>query len=217
MSLDRHKTKFVRDPETEPSLYRMREMEVQRTGRTQEFSDLFDRVQLENPEFSKVKLNNLAYKYMGLGSDSDVVRRYREFQGAMQERRAEALDDALSSEEKAAREKESFASVLLQLPESASRVDVMSWIENHEAMILDRETDRSGRVILTAADIVDAPSRSAVGQLQNWIANKEAFYKEWIKRKPSDDLEGLDGPSEDDLQEHDPTLADVIKFLDQLN
>lgn len=101
------------------------------------------------------------------------------------------------------------------LPLDADKNEVLSWIENHPAMILDRELNAEGRVELEVSDLVGAPSRSAVGQLQHWVNRKEEFYREWLRRKPIP-KEDEEDTEREAMEELDPSLGDVVKMLDDI-
>lgn len=126
--------------------------------------------------------------------------------------------EALRLEEERQRAQQEFERVFRGLPRESDRLTVLRWIENHPAMVLSRPVNEDGLVELTVQDIDMAPSRSAVGQLQHWVNNKEKFYLELMKRKPADDADPEDGEGSEEggVAEHDPTLPDVIKMLDEI-
>lgn len=210
-------TKQVRDPETEPSYVVMKKQAVKREGREEEFAGIYQELSVEHPDWSVMKRKNEAWDLMGLTSVVALERHrdfMREAEAAEAEVREEAVQEELSREEREA----AFSEAFVKLPLNADRATVLEWIENHPAMVLPRRANEDGLIELTVADISDAPSRSAVGELQHWVNQKDAFYKELLKRKPAEvagDGEE-DGPTADELEDHDPTLKDVEKMLEDI-
>jgi hypothetical protein len=231
--------KLKRDPEKEPGYLRMKKALVIREGREEEFAMQYQALSVSDPDWSIQKRQHRAYELMGITNEL-ALQRWRDVavasEGNEAERRTELAilaDEARREEQKREdiekeeaarleaerqRTQREFERAFRGLPLEADRQTVLRWIENHPAMVLGRPVNEDGLVELTVADIEDAPSRSAVGQLQHWVNNKEKFYIELMKRKPSDDAEAEDGEEteEEGLARHDPTLADVMKMLDEI-
>lgn len=183
MGLDREPLKIAelvklrRDPETEPSYRRMTMQEIQREGRLDEYHDWRRRVLAEEPEWSGQKVQTEAFRRMGLGDSSERVRKYREFHEMLdKEGEAEAEDLAIAEAERLALLGE-FERVFRSLPLEADFSEVERWIKSHPAMNIPRVVGEDGTIEITAEDIRDAPSRSAVGQLTHWVNKKDEFYK----------------------------------------
>lgn len=169
---------------------------------------------------------------MGYINDQMELRLHREHRDqVLRDTVAAAIDsaakveeelNALSEEEvRAAAEESAFESALLSLPANAPKARELEWIEAHPAMMRQsrmKATGKTGPVLITAADILDAPhgvcpSRAAAVQLQHWANNSTKFFEQIMseaKKKSSDGSGGSGGESEveDDLSE----VEDLLDF-----
>lgn len=207
--------RLVRDPETEPGYREMQKNCVAREGREEEYEDTLHEVGLHHPEWSRSKRIHETYQLMGL-THGVALQRHRDMMAVSDGDEAEVREEKVQEELSVEERRREFESVFQDLPLEADRLSVLAWIENHPAMILPRPANEDGLVTLTAEDISDAPSRSAVGELQHWVNQKDKFYSELMKRKPKELEEESEGLTVDDLETHDPTLKDVKKMLDSI-
>ena len=92
--------------------------------------------------------------------DNVVTQRIREQQAAEEERSVEEV----------------FNAAVLKLPDRADEAVEDNWMRAHPAM---RRLDRNGgkTVVLTLADIEDAPSKYAVNSLQRWANDPREYNK----------------------------------------
>ena len=197
-----------RNPETEPGWKALYDTYLSFLGRKAEYDDLYRQSELEYREIDPRTRRKAIWKQMGL-TDEIVLSSWRERQ--QNQREEEAIE-----EQKQKLLQQEFEAVFKELPCDADRSTVLAWIENHPAMVLARSVNGDGLVELRVEDIRDAPSRSAVGELQHWVNQKDKFYADMLKRKPAEAIDDSDGPSVDDLELHDPTLKDVKKMLDEI-
>ena len=201
-------------PETEPGYREMQKNCVTREGREGEYADTLHEVKILHPDWVASKWVHETYGMMGL-THRIALERHRDFQAVSKEAEVEVREEQHQTEVSVEERRREFEEAFRGLPLETDRVSVMSWIENHPAMILSRPVNGDGLVELTVEDISDAPSRSAVGELQHWVNQKDKFYAEMLKRKSAVEEE-TEGPTEDDLEFHDPTLKDVKKLLDSI-
>jgi len=210
-----------RDPATEPGYAEMKKNCVEREGREEEFEGFRHDESLRRPDLAPSRWKNRAYERMGL-TNSIALERHRDYMARSNGAEAERLGVVAERREEVHRAElcvrdiqREFEAAFRGLPFEADRLTVLAWIESHPAMILSRPVSVDGLVELTVEDILDAPSRSAVGELQPWMNKKDDFYKEMLKRKPVLDDDD-DGPTEDEIELRDPTLKDVKKMLDSI-
>ena len=162
--------------EDEPTIFRMKNEAVRREGRQAEFEVYVKEYSQKYPEKGTMAVKNMAFDAMGLDSQT-AIQRHRDWVSLCKERVADETDRRLSEEEQLKQDADEFEQVFLCLPTEATREEVIAWIENHPAMILNREPGEDGMIRLTSKDISEAPSRSAASQLQHWVNRKEEFYR----------------------------------------
>ena len=164
-----------RDTAKEPTIWRMQEMELKRSGRKKEYDKLMQEA-ISRTGMTVAKLKPMVLDKMGLGDHGEVIRNYRENlqKIATMEKEEDALRDL--EKERIVNRQSEFQKVFSSLPSNAQRQVEFRWIENHPAMVIRKPVD--GRPIeISVDDIVDAPSKSAVGQLKHWVNRKDEFYK----------------------------------------
>lgn len=201
-----------RDTGSEPTIWRMQEMEIKRSGRKEEYDRLIlDAIARTGLGTNKVKRGVL--EKMGLGDHSRVIADYRARLDSAQIR---------AQEEQAIREIEAdrvrstmseFERCFSLLPSNAPRAVEFKWIENHPAMVIRKPVD--GKPIeICLEDIEDAPSKSAVGQLKHWVNEKDAFYKNLmsVAGKKAGTKEGEEAAKEE-RDRQDDSIDDIKEML----
>ena len=197
----------------EPSLYSMRRGIVEREGLKGQFDKLVRDLRISHPDTGTLQLRNMAYESLGL-DDQVTIQKYRDWVAWCAESEAAVAGELAAESARVERDLRGFEEVLGGLPLDADRGEVLVWLENHPAMIMSREAGVGGLIELTSADIADAPSRSAGGELRHWVNRKDDFYKEMLKRKAVAE-KGF--AKEEELRElADPTLAEVEQMLNSL-
>ena len=153
----------------------MQEMELKRSGRKKEYDKLLQEA-ISRTGMTVAKLKPMVLDKMGLGDHGEVIRNYRENlqKIATMEKEEDALQDL--EKERIVNRQSEFQKVFSSFPSNAQRQVEFRWIENPPAMVIRKPVD--GRPIeISVDDIVDAPSKSAVGQLKHWVNRKDEFYK----------------------------------------
>lgn len=79
------------------------------------------------------------------------------------------------------RRMQSFEAAMAALPPTAGPQEELDWVRAHPAMNrFYHRTDKTKDVILTADDIVNAPSKSAAQALQHWVNHPSEFWKQLL-------------------------------------
>lgn len=112
---------------------------------------------------------------------------------------------------------ENFEESVRTLPDQATAAVEIDWIRAHPAMArLDRQTDKTKQIMISAEDILQAPqgkapSKAAVYALQHWANRPGEFYKQLLgeQKKKSEDGEGKGIETEEDLAEVERLLKQV--------
>lgn len=221
--LPRRSVKLRRDPVSEPKVSTMFKQRMAREGRAQELSERVREVIRETGMgySSALEVVMPQMGYLNQQAEITLYRRHREeclrdsveasIEAAAELEREESR---LTAEEQAAQKaEEEFEAALATLPANATKARELEWIEAHPAMMRHsrmKATGKEGPVIITAADVLDAPhgvcpSRAAAVQLQHWANNSTKFFEQIMseaKKKSSDGAgSAIEGEVEDDLSE----------------
>mgnify|MGYP003134017881 FL=1 len=197
---------------SEPTIWRMQEMEIKRSGRKAEY----DRLILEAIQRTGLGTNRVKKEVldkMGLGDHAQVIANYRSRldQAQMRAQEEQAIREIEAS--RARSRMSDFERCFSQLPSNAPRAVEFKWIENHPAMVIRKPID--GKPIeICLEDIEDAPSKSAVGQLKHWVNEKDAFYKNLmsVAGKKAGTKEG-DEAAKAERDRQDDSIDDIKEML----
>ena len=97
-----------------------------------------------------------------------------------------------------------------KLPEEAEPEDELRWVRNHPAMMRAKLGEDATN--LMPKEIKDAPSRSAVIQLQHWMENPDKFYNALLSRQAKT-IESNQRPDEDEPEDLYPEIKDIDELL----
>lgn len=102
--------------------------------------------------------------------------------------------ERVESEQAPIRRMLTFEAAMMQLPPTASAQEELDWVRAHPAMNrFYHRTDKTKDVILTADDIVSAPSKSAAQSLQHWVNHPSEFWKQLLGEQKKQNDPGNNG------------------------
>lgn len=106
-----------------------------------------------------------------------------------------------------------FEAAVAALPDKANVADEMDWLRAHPAMVrLAQMKDKTKDVVVTAQDVVGAPSKAAVYALIHWSGQPHEFFKMVLsehKKKTQDD-------DRKKAEQIDVGLEEVARLLKQV-
>ena len=205
-----------RDTSKEPTKWKMQELILKQTGRKRQYDELIES-KLEATGLPLREVKVMVLDMMGLGETGHVIREYRKILDriSLLEKEEENLRD-LETDRAVSRQSE-FERCFSKLPSNAARTVEFKWIENHPAMVI-RKSVGGNPIEICLEDILDAPSKSAVGQLKHWVNRKDEFYKNLMVAagKKAGTKEGEEAAkAEKDRQ--DDSIDDIKEMLGRIS
>lgn len=167
---------------------------MKREGRGAEWHSGVKRIMAEQGKTAH-QAECILMKEMGYEGPAKERELWQTFVESLHKSSERITAERVEAEQAPIRRMQTFEAAMLQLPPTASAQEELDWVRAHPAMNrFYHRTDKTKDVILTADDIVSAPSKSAAQALQHWVNHPSEFWKQLLgEQKKQTDNGGAGG------------------------
>jgi len=201
----------MRNEAKRPTVRKLFVERMRREGRGEEWTATLKQVMNETGKKYGQTVGE-AMRRMGYEGPERERQLHREFLENGEKTKLQRQIDQERQQIRGERQAEDFEEAVRLLPVTASDSAELDWIRAHPAMLrLAWQSDKTKPIILTAEDILRAPSQAAVRELAHWANHPDKFFEMLL----SEDSQAAD-VAQRTTTDKDMGLDEVCRLLEQV-